>query len=116
MPKKIRVLIIDDSASVRQTLTGILSEDPDIEVMGAATDPFMAARKIQEEIPDVITLDVEMPRMDGITFLRKLMSQRPIPVVMCSSLTESGSETLLQALEAGAVDVVLKPRVGTAQF
>jgi two-component system chemotaxis response regulator CheB len=116
MAKKIRVLIIDDSASVRQTLAAVLSEDPEIEVMGVATDPFMAARKIQEEIPDVITLDVEMPRMDGITFLRKLMSQRPIPVVMCSSLTESGSETLLQALEAGAVDIILKPRIGAADY
>ncbi len=116
MPKKIRVLIIDDSASVRQTLTAILSDDPEIEVMGVAADPFAAARKIQEEIPDVITLDVEMPRMDGITFLRKLMLQRPIPVVMCSSLTEAGSETLLQALEAGAVDIILKPRIGAADY
>ncbi len=114
MGKKIRVLIIDDSASVRQTLTRVLEADPDMEVIGAASDPFMAARKIQEEIPDVITLDVEMPRMDGITFLRKLMAQRPIPVVMCSSLTEEGSETLLQALEAGAVDIILKPRIGAA--
>ena len=84
MTGKIRVLIIDDSASVRQTLAAVLSADPDIEVMGVATDPFMAARKIREEIPDVITLDVEMPQMDGITFLRKLMAQRPVPVVMCS--------------------------------
>jgi two-component system chemotaxis response regulator CheB len=114
MGKKIRVLVIDDSASVRQTLVRVLQEDPDIEVMGVATDPYMAARKIQEEIPDVITLDVEMPRMDGITFLRKLMSQRPIPVVMCSSLTEAGSETLMQALEAGAVDVILKSKIGAA--
>jgi two-component system chemotaxis response regulator CheB len=114
MGKKIRVLIIDDSASVRQTLSQVLTEDPDIEIMGVASDPFMAARKIQEEIPDVIMLDVEMPRMDGITFLRKLMSQRPIPVVMCSSLTESGSDTLLQALEAGAVDVILKSKIGAA--
>lgn len=114
MAKKIRVLIIDDSASVRQALAHVLEQDPDIEVMGVASDPFMAARKLQEEIPDVITLDVEMPRMDGITFLRKLMSQRPIPVVMCSSLTEAGSETLLQALEAGAVDVILKPKIGAA--
>lgn len=114
MAQKIRVLIIDDSASVRQTLTRVLEADPAIEVIGAASDPFMAARKIQEEIPDVITLDVEMPRMDGITFLRKLMAQRPIPVVMCSSLTESGSQTLLQALEAGAVDVILKPKIGAA--
>ncbi|WP_438752420.1 protein-glutamate methylesterase/protein-glutamine glutaminase [Pararhizobium sp. O133] len=114
MGKKIRVLIIDDSASVRQTLTAVLQQDPDIEVMGAASDPFMAARRIQEDIPDVITLDVEMPRMDGITFLRKLMAQHPIPVVMCSSLTEAGSETLLQALEAGAVDIILKPKIGAA--
>ena len=89
--KKIRVLIVDDSASVRQTLTaGPASSDPDIEVIGAASDPFVAAQRIQEEMPDVITLDVEMPRMDGITFLRKMMAQRPIPVVMCSSLTEAG--------------------------
>ena len=115
-PKKIRVLIIDDSASVRQALTKVLEEDPEIEVMGAASDPFMAARKIQEDVPDVITLDVEMPRMDGITFLRKIMSQRPIPVVMCSSLTEEGSATLMQALEAGAVDIILKPKIGAADY
>jgi two-component system chemotaxis response regulator CheB len=114
--RKIKVLIIDDSASVRQTLASVLQEDPQIEVMGTASDPFMAAKRIQEEIPDVITLDVEMPRMDGITFLRKLMSQKPIPVVMCSSLTEQGTETLLQALEAGAVDVILKPKIGAADF
>ncbi len=114
MGKKVRVLIIDDSASVRQTLTAVLQQDPDIEVMGAASDPFMAARRIAEDVPDVITLDVEMPRMDGITFLRKLMAQHPIPVVMCSSLTEAGSETLLQALEAGAVDIILKPKIGAA--
>ncbi|MFD1747594.1 chemotaxis response regulator protein-glutamate methylesterase [Rhizobium helianthi] len=114
MNKKIRVLIVDDSASIRQTLTRILSEDDEIEVIGAATDPFMAARKIRDEIPDVITLDVEMPQMDGITFLRKLMSQHPIPVVMCSSLTEEGSQTLMQALEAGAVDIIQKPKIGAA--
>ncbi|WP_313554479.1 protein-glutamate methylesterase/protein-glutamine glutaminase [Agrobacterium cavarae] len=114
MVKKVRVLIVDDSASVRQTLTAVLEADPAIEVIGAASDPFMAAKRIQEDLPDVITLDVEMPRMDGITFLRKIMSQHPIPVVMCSSLTEAGSETLIQALEAGAVDVILKPRIGAA--
>ena len=114
--KRIRVLIVDDSASVRQALTDVLSDDPDIEVIGTAGDPFAAAKIIQNEIPDVITLDVEMPRMDGISFLRKIMSQRPIPVVMCSSLTEEGSETLMQALEAGAVDVILKPKMGTRQF
>jgi two-component system chemotaxis response regulator CheB len=112
MHKKVRVLIVDDSASVRQAMTSVLEGDPDIEVIGSACDPFVAARRIQEEVPDVITLDVEMPKMDGITFLRKLMSQHPIPVVMCSSLTEAGSETLMQALEAGAVDVILKPRIG----
>jgi two-component system chemotaxis response regulator CheB len=116
MAPKIRVLIVDDSASVRQTMTQILSSDPEIEVIAAANDPFAAARYIKDQLPDVITLDVEMPRMDGITFLRKLMSQCPLPVVMCSSLTEEGSETLLQALEAGAVDVILKPRAGVADF
>ncbi|MGA1857780.1 chemotaxis response regulator protein-glutamate methylesterase [Azospirillum sp. 11R-A] len=115
MGQKIRVLIVDDSATVRQTLAGILSSDPQIEVMGTAADPYAAVRRIAEEAPDVITLDVEMPRMDGITFLRKLMSQHPIPVVMCSSLVEDGSETLMQALEAGAVDVILKPRIDTRQ-
>lgn len=113
---KIRVLIVDDSAAVRQTLSSILSADPRLEVMGTASDPFVAARRIAAEVPDVITLDVEMPRMDGITFLQKIMLQRPIPVVMCSSLTEEGSQTLLQALEAGAVDVILKPRADTTQF
>jgi two-component system chemotaxis response regulator CheB len=115
MRKPIRVLIIDDSASVRQALKSLLDEDPDIEVMAAVADPFAAARKIHDEVPDVITLDVEMPRMDGITFLRKLMAQRPVPVVMCSSLTEDGSATMMQALEAGAVDVILKPRLDAAQ-
>jgi two-component system chemotaxis response regulator CheB len=113
---KIHVLIVDDSASVRQTLTDILSGDAEIEVMGAASDPFAAASRIQKEMPDVIVLDVEMPRMDGITFLRKIMAQRPIPVIMCSSLTEEGSETLVQALEAGAVEVIAKPRLETKQF
>ena len=114
--KKIRVLIVDDSASVRQSMTEILRSDPEIEVIAAASDPMAAARHIAEEIPDVITLDVEMPRMDGITFLRKLMAQKPIPVVMCSSLTETGSETLMQALEAGAVDVILKPKIAAADY
>ncbi len=116
MGHKIKALIIDDSAAVRQTLTEILSADERIEVIGSASDPFVAARRMQEQAPDVITLDVEMPRMDGITFLRKLMAQHPVPVVMCSSLTESGSETLMQALAAGAVDVILKPRVDTRQL
>jgi two-component system chemotaxis response regulator CheB len=114
--RKIRVLIVDDSALVRQTLTDILQSDPEIEVIGSATDPFAAARRIQQEVPDVITLDIEMPRMDGLTFLRKIMSQRPVPVVICSSLAETGSETLAQVWDAGAVEVITKPRVDTAQF
>jgi len=112
--KRVRVLIVDDSASVRQALADVLGSDPDIEVLGVASDPFVAATRIRDEVPDVITLDVEMPRMDGITFLRKLMAQHPIPVVMCSSLVEAGSETLMQALEAGAVDIILKPKMGVS--
>jgi two-component system chemotaxis response regulator CheB len=111
---RIHVLVIDDSASVRQALVAILSADPGFEVE-VASDPFVAASRIARRLPDVITLDVEMPRMDGITFLRKLMGQCPVPVVMCSSLVEGGSETLFQALEAGAVDVILKPRMGVAE-
>ena len=116
MSNKIKVLIVDDSALVRQTLSDILSSDPGIEVIGMAQDPIVAVQKIAEQVPDVITLDVEMPRMDGITFLQKLMSQHPIPVVMCSSLAESGSETALKALEYGAVDIITKPKMGTKQF
>ncbi|WP_317898019.1 protein-glutamate methylesterase/protein-glutamine glutaminase [Aurantibacillus circumpalustris] len=111
--KKIRVLIIDDSALVRQTLFNILSNDPEIEVVGTAADPYIAAQKINEVTPDVITLDVEMPRMDGLTFLKKLMSQHPIPVVIISTLTEKGTDTALHALELGAVEVVAKPKVNT---
>ena len=116
MGKKIKVLVVDDSALVRQTLSGILSSDPDIEVMATACDPYAAARILKEDVPDVITLDVEMPRMDGITFLRKLMSQHPVPVVICSSLAAEQSETALKALEYGAVDIIQKPVMGTKQF
>jgi two-component system chemotaxis response regulator CheB len=114
--RKIRVLIVDDSATVRQALIDLLSGIADIEVMATAADPFIAATHIQHEVPDVIILDIEMPRMDGITFLRKIMAQRPIPVILCSSLTESGSETSAEGLAAGAVDIIAKPRVGTRQF
>jgi two-component system chemotaxis response regulator CheB len=114
--RKIRVLIVDDSASVRMTLSEIISSDPDLEVMATAADPYVAVERIRQEVPDVMFLDIELPRMDGLTFLRKIMSQRPIPVVICSSLAEAGSDTLMQALEAGAVDVVTKPRVDTAEF
>jgi two-component system, chemotaxis family, protein-glutamate methylesterase/glutaminase len=109
--KKIRVLVVDDSALIRNVMTEILSDDPEIEVVGAAPDPFIARDKIKTFKPDVLTLDVEMPKMDGLTFLRKLMAARPMPVVMVSSLTEQGATTTLQALEAGAVDFVTKPTV-----
>ncbi|MBF0624192.1 MAG: chemotaxis response regulator protein-glutamate methylesterase [Magnetococcales bacterium] len=114
--RKIRVLIVDDSAVVRQTMDKVLNSDPDIEVIGHAPDPFVAAERIKTLVPDVITLDVEMPRMDGLTFLRKIMTQHPIPVVMCSTLTVEGSETALRALEYGAVEVITKPKMGTKQF
>ncbi len=114
--KIIRVLVIDDSAVVRESMRDILESDPEIEVMDTAIDPIIAAEKIRSEVPDVITLDVEMPRMDGITFLHKIMSQHPIPVVMCSSLTGAGCETTLRALEYGAVDIITKPRLGVKQF
>lgn len=113
---KIKVMVIDDSALVRQTLCEIINSDPQIEVVCTASDPIMAAERLRSVVPDVITLDVEMPRMDGLTFLQKLMSQHPIPVVMCSSLAENGSETALKALEYGAVDIITKPKLGTKQF
>lgn len=116
MGKKIKVLIVDDSAMVRNTLSEILSSDPEIEVIGTAADPFIAAHRMREDAPDVITLDVEMPRMDGITFLQKIMSQHPIPVVICSSLAVERSETTLKALEYGAVDIIQKPTLGTKEF
>ncbi|HIJ79370.1 MAG: chemotaxis response regulator protein-glutamate methylesterase [Desulfobulbaceae bacterium] len=114
--KKIKVLIVDDSAVVRATLAELLSSDPEIEVIGTAQDPYIAAQKMKKCLPDVLTLDVEMPRMDGVTFLYKIMSQRPIPVVICSSLTGKGSATALRALEYGAVEIIEKPRLGTKRF
>ena len=112
--KKLRVLIVDDSALVRQMLTEILNSAPDIEVVGAAADPYIARDKIKALNPDVLTLDVEMPRMDGLTFLSNLMRLRPMPVIMVSSLTERGADTTLKALELGAVDFVSKPKVDLA--
>ena len=114
--EKTLVLIVDDSAVVRQTLQEILSSDPDIDVIGTAADPYAAAGKIAERMPDVITLDIEMPRMDGLTFLKKIMSQHPIPVVICSSLVEEGAASTLKALEYGAVEIIAKPRLGPASF
>lgn len=113
---RIKVLIVDDSAVVRQTLTEVLSSDPAIEVIGAASDPYAAARKMRTIVPDVITLDIEMPKMDGLTFLQKLMSQHPLPVVICSSLAEKKSESAIKALEYGAVDIIQKPKLGARQF
>lgn len=113
--KKTRVLIIDDSAVVRQTLETIINADSRLEVMATASDPYFAANKIRKAIPDVITLDVEMPRMDGITFLKTLMSQRPVPVVIISSLTSKGTQTAMQALEFGAVEVLNKPQLGNTK-
>ncbi len=110
MNKKIKVLIVDDSAVMRQLLTAILQEDPAIEVVGVAADPHIARERIKTLKPDVLTLDVEMPVMDGITFLEKLMRLHPMPVVMVSSLTEKGAASTLHALELGAVDFVTKPR------
>lgn len=116
MSGPIKVLIVDDSAVVRQVLSELLARDPDIHVIGAAADPLFALQRMQREWPDVIVLDVEMPRMDGITFLRKLMRERPTPVVVCSTLTERGAETTMQALSAGAVEVVAKPKLGLKEF
>jgi two-component system, chemotaxis family, protein-glutamate methylesterase/glutaminase len=113
---KTRVLIVDDSAVVRQVLTSLLSRDPSLVVIGAVSDPLFAMDRMNIEWPDVIVLDIEMPRMDGITFLRKLMSTRPTPVVICSTLTEKGAETTMQAMSAGAVEIVTKPKMGLKNF
>ncbi len=109
---KIKVLVIDDSALVRKLLTELLDNHPDIEIVGTAQDPYIAREKIKQLNPDVLTLDIEMPRMDGLTFLRNLMRLRPMPVVMISSLTEQGADVTLQALESGAIDFVTKPKIG----
>ncbi len=114
MAKKIRTLVVDDSAVMRQLLTEILNADPDIEVVGTATDAYMAREKIKALNPDVLTLDVEMPRMDGLVFLSNLMRLRPMPVVMCASITERGAELILNALDLGAVDFVAKPNEKSA--
>jgi two-component system, chemotaxis family, protein-glutamate methylesterase/glutaminase len=112
----VHVLIVDDSAFVRQTLKEILESDPAIEVIAVAADPYAAVERIKARVPDVITLDIEMPRMDGLTFLEKLMGQHPIPVVICSTLTAAGSDVALAALAKGAVEVITKPKLGTKEF
>jgi len=113
---KIKVLIVDDSAVVRQTLKDLIESDPHLEVMGVASDPIFALKRMETDRPDVIISDVEMPRMDGLTFLRKVMETSPIPVVICSSMTEAGSENALKAMEYGAVEIIEKPKIGTKQF
>jgi len=114
--KPVRVMIVDDSATVRQVLSGVLAEAAGIEVMAVASDPLFALDKMQRDWPDVLLIDVEMPRMDGITFLKKIMAMRPTPVVVCSTLTEAGTATAMEALSAGAVSIVTKPRMGLRQF
>jgi two-component system chemotaxis response regulator CheB len=114
--RKINVLIVDDSAVVRQVVSAQLAADPAIHVIGAVADPVFAIARMKIQWPDVIVLDVEMPRMDGITFLRKIMDERPTPVVICSTLTERGAATTLDALAAGAVSIVTKPKAGLKQF
>jgi two-component system chemotaxis response regulator CheB len=109
-------MIVDDSAVVRQTMKELLSSDPQLEVAATAADPLIAAKKMESFIPDVIVLDIEMPRMDGITFLRRLMNAHPIPVVICSGKSEAGSQNAIQALEYGAVEIIQKPKLGTRQF
>lgn len=113
---KIKVLVVDDSAVVRQALSEIINAEADLEAIGTAADPLIAATKIAKQRPDVITLDVEMPRMDGLTFLQKIMSQHPIPVVICSSLTQKGADTTLKAMQYGAVEIINKPRSGARKF
>jgi two-component system, chemotaxis family, protein-glutamate methylesterase/glutaminase len=112
----IQVLVVDDSAVVRQVLREVLGEAPDIEVYATVSDPIFAMQKMQQQWPDVIVLDIEMPRMDGLTFLRQLMGERPTPVIICSSLAEKGAELTLQALAAGAIDIFTKPQLGVKDF
>ncbi len=116
MAGEIRVLVVDDSAVVRQVMSDILGREPGIRVIGAAPDPIFALERMRREWPDVITLDVEMPRMDGVTFLKKIMAERPTPVVICSSLAQAGAETTMQALAAGAVSIITKPTLGLKDF
>lgn len=114
--KSIAVMIIDDSAVVRQTLGDLIQSDPAIELAATAADPLIASKKLEDLRPDVIILDIEMPRMDGLTFLRKMMKENPLPIIICSSKAEKGSENVLKALEYGAVEIITKPKLGTKQF
>ena len=116
MSNEIQVLIVDDSDVVRQTLSDILASDPALKVIGTAGDPYQAVEFMRNQKPDVMILDIEMPRMDGLTFLQRIMEQHPIPVIICSSLATEGAATTLKALELGAVDVIAKPKLGTQEF
>jgi two-component system chemotaxis response regulator CheB len=113
---KIKVMVVDDSAVVRQVVGGMLEAEPDIQLLCAVADPLLAMARMAVQWPDVIVLDIEMPRMDGITFLKKIMAERPTPVVICSTLTEAGAQTSLAALAAGAVAIITKPKIGLKQF
>lgn len=112
----VKVMVVDDSAVVRQVVTGLLAASPGLDVIAAVADPLLAIERMKTQWPDVIVLDVEMPRMDGITFLRKIMQERPTPVVICSTLTEKGAKTTMEAMAAGAVAIVTKPKLGLKQF
>ena len=114
--KKIRVLIVDDSAVVRQVVSQSIAADPGMEVMATASDPIFAFTRMKTEWPDVIVLDIEMPRMDGVSFLRRIMAEHPTPVVICSSLAEAGARVTMEALEAGAVSIITKPKIGLKGF
>lgn len=114
--KKIKVIVVDDSAVVRQVNRATLEKEPDIEVIAASADPLFALERMNKDWPDVIVTDIEMPRMDGITFIEKVMRERPTPVVVCSSLTEQGAATTMQALSAGALSIITKPKLGVKQF
>ena len=116
MSSKIKVLIVDDSAIVRQVITSALTTDPEIEVLGAASDPIFAMQKMKAQWPDVLVIDIEMPRMDGITFLKKIMAERPTPVVVCSSLAEEGAQATFEAMAAGAISIITKPKIGLKSF
>ncbi|KIF82473.1 protein-glutamate methylesterase/protein-glutamine glutaminase [Noviherbaspirillum autotrophicum] len=114
--KRIMVMVVDDSAVVRQVMAGLLESEPDIAVLGTAADPLLAMARMKSEWPDVVVLDIEMPRMDGLTFLRKIMGEHPTPVVICSTLTEKGAQTTIEAMAAGAVAVITKPKLGLKQY